>query len=63
MTIKQWFYKHVNITFILLVAFYFVAVGLVAKYAAEDAWVWLVIWLFVAIWLIGQINSWWRDRL
>jgi hypothetical protein len=63
MTIKQWFYKHVNITFVLLFLVLTAFSGLMLEAIDNGQWfIAAVRFVFVLV-MVGVVARWWDDRL
>ena len=63
MTIKEWVYKHVNVTFVLLTLTYFLFLAVFAYSLDVGNWIASIASLAGAIYMLGAMTNWWRNQL
>lgn len=62
MTIKQWFYKHVNITFILIVAVYFFMMWCTIYLLNADRWGFAISGGVACLGILAVMSEWWKHH-
>lgn len=63
LTIKDWFFDHPNITFLLLGAWALWLIAITIQFFEADRWGWAALGLLASCVAVRDAQNWWRDRL
>lgn len=62
-SLKDWFYDHPNVTFVLLGLWYLWLVWVTVAFFGDERWGWAAAGAVVSVVAAGDARRWWRDHL